>query len=172
MESSILFRRIHGRIIPIRAGLGKRPGRQALTQAATKVISTPSSSLIARQKINQARKSTLKTNGADLKYVALGHGLQVASGLVSGFHLPGKLGAAASIGASVGLDLLSTAAYTKSVANMKGSRVKRLKEFGKHHAIGTALGYATFGGSLLGNPKTRNQMIAFGKSAATRLKLI
>jgi len=150
---SVVFRRIKGKIIPIRQAGEKiatgRVGRRLATSAAVSAAPIAGAAAAIR-----AKPTIKKTSSPNKFYLAAGYGLQVASGIVSGIPTSGTKGFLKGFLASTAIDAASTAAFAKSVQGLRGDRKTKLKAFAKHQAIGSAIGYGVFGATLLRNPRT------------------
>lgn len=143
------FFRRNGKIIPIRA---KAAGMTAGAVATGAVA-------IA------ASKSQAKPTEHKKAFLAAGYGLQVLSGIVSGLPVKGAKGLGANFLASAGIDLASTSAFAKGTLGGSGSRKAKIKDYAKHQATGTALGYATFGATLLAQKSVRKAIFNWGMKA-------
>lgn len=159
----VAFRRVGGRIIPIRNQSSSSMLKKKIAgAAAVSVVGATAGVAGATRTIEK------KTKGPDKNFLALGYGLQVLSGIVSGFPFKGKAGIAMNIGGSIAADLGATAAMARSTASMKGSKREKIKAFAKHQAIGTGIGYAAFGGTLLANPAVRAKLLQWGSKIVLR----
>jgi hypothetical protein len=155
---NVIFRRIKGRIIPIMQDPVKRRVVQGSAAAAVPALGLAS-----------VLRSQGKSEKPSRAWLAAGYGLQVASGLVAGIPSRGAKGVAAAIAGSVALDLASTAAFTKSVSDIKGTKGQKIKEYAKHQTYGTALGYGVFGGTLVLNKQGRARFMKATQSAWRRV---
>jgi hypothetical protein len=163
--AGVTFRRIGNRIVPIKDAanaIAKDPAKRKIASAVA-VGAVGVSSVSAA-----TRKTEKKTNGPDKKFLALGYGLQIASGILSGYPFKGKAGLGLNVGGSFTTDVASTASFAKATASMRGTKKTKLKEYAKHQAIGTGIGYATFGATLLANPAVRSKLAQWGSKLILR----
>ena len=140
------FRRIRGRIVPIKSSQNANAFRVGMVAGkVTKVAEASAPFLIKKQQVKP-----------HFGLQAVGFGASVASGLLSGatFFSGGKK-FWASQAASIGLDIGSTAANVASFAG-KGHLKERAKGAARQEGINLIAGYAAMGGALLANPKARS----------------
>lgn len=145
--SAIQFRRIRGRVVPIRNSTKAKVVGLGISAAAA----TAAGSVVATRD-----KGTNRSPDPLFKYGS--YAAQVASGVVAALPLKGKAGLAFSIGGSVALDAIAAALNANSVAHMRGSKWKKAKVFGEQQAIGTSIGYGVFGASLLARQDVRSKV--------------
>ena len=143
----VMFRRIKGRIVPIRVTA------KAGALGATAVGATVAGSTLAVK-----THGTLKHPDPLFKYGS--YAAQIASGVVAALPTKGKLGFALSIGGSIALDTLAAGLNAKSVAMMKGSKWNKAKAFGEQQAIGTGIGYGVFGAGLIARKDVRAKAVS------------
>lgn len=153
--SGVKFRRIKGRIIPI----FDHPIKRRVIQSGAVAVGGVGGAGMAM------KDSGAKTKGPSSGFLALGYGLQVASGVIAGLPSRGIKGVGANVLGSIGADTLSTLSFAKSVSHMKGSQSKKLKAYATHQAIGTGVGYGVFGAMLLKNPAARASVIKWTSKA-------
>lgn len=157
MSAKIVFRRIRGRIVPIKAtgetvakGIGVGIAAFGARAAARKYDS------IGNQKGIKVRP-ILDT---------LGLGTAVASGAVAAATFSGPLRKVGlGIAASLGLDAISSASAALSVMG-KGKVEERIKQGAKQEARNFLLGNLVFAGGLIGTPANRARAAALAKAAA------
>jgi hypothetical protein len=138
-KGKVVFRRIRGKIVPM-----------AVAGAATVAAGAMAS-----------RSKGGKLSHPDPFYKYASYGTQIASGIVAAIPTKSKLGFALSMGGSVALDSISAALNAKSVAGMKGTKLKKAKAFAQQQAIGTGIGYGVYGAALLSRPDIRGKVASF-----------
>ncbi len=162
--NGISFRRIRGRIIPIRkaaSDLGKSPVKRRIVKAGVAAVAVGAGAL----KATSSGKSKLSRSF----HLAAAYGLQVVSGAVSAIPTRGVARLSAALAGSVVADTLSTASFARAASLTEGSRRTKLKNFAKHQAIGTGVGYATFGAGLLANKNVRAKLASWGAKIAKKV---
>lgn len=162
------FIRVKGRVIPLR-NKATEVLRNPIGRKAAKASAVAGASVMG---IGAAITNSGKKSKEPSKFMlGLGYGLQVASGIISG--LPARSGKAIAlgIGSSIAADTASTAAFAKATSDTRGTKMQKLKQFGKHQAIGTTIGYTVFGATVLANPATRATIAKWTTKIFSRGKL-
>lgn len=166
MSDVIAFRRIHGRIIPVKAGgnpLNKASAGKAARLAGHAAVIGGAGYLASKSN----KKGTLQPNRG---LQAVGFATNVASGILSGATMfsGGKKFWASQAG-SFGLDAVSSTANVASFAG-KGKLKQRAKLAAKQEVINNAAGYAAFGATLLSSAKGRAKLLEYGQKAVSLAK--
>jgi hypothetical protein len=152
--AQIRFRRIRGKIIPIKV--------KAATAAAGAGVGAGAGYLASRS----ADKKPNPTQQSVLKYT--GYGLAAAAGAIGGFPVKSLKGFAKLAGVSFGVDLAANAASVASLKGIKGKKAKA-QEFAKQQAVQFGLGYTTFGAGLLANKAFRRKALKLGKTIVKKV---
>ncbi len=149
-QKGVTFRRIGGRIVPIRASAVLNAGGAAFRTARAGA---------AAHSIRKSQTSTVAPN----KFMAAA---AISSGILSGvlsgatFYSKGKTFAIGQ-GASLGLDFAGAGLSASSYAG-KGKLKQRAIGAAKLEAINQVTGYAALGATLLAQKKTRQHILNFG----------
>jgi hypothetical protein len=163
--NEIAFRRIGGRIVPIKKPTGA--GKSLVSRRVAKgVIATGLSAAAGGALLKPGNGKSPKPNRFKL---GLGYGLQVLSGAIAAAPVKGAARISAAIAGSVAADLSSSAMFASAIKDMRGDRSTKLKQFAKHQAIGTGVGYATFGAGLLANKSVRSKVIGWGSKIVRKV---
>jgi hypothetical protein len=145
INSGTIFRRIGGRIVPIRAGK---------VAAGTAVTAAGVGSMKNKERDQKRGPNRLLQAGS--------LGLNVASGIITSMPVSGFKKIFRNQGIGFGLDSVGTALNAASVKDMTGSKKKKIKEFAKAELRSQAVGYSVFGIGLLSNAKVRKKVSEFG----------
>lgn len=172
--SEIRFRRIRGRIVPIKSA-GAKIGNVATKKGPSKLL-TGSKALVGVTEVIRVSKATASV-GAVLgmrkakvepkrNLQALALGAAVADGVVSGSTFLGTGGLAFFGGqaAAIGLDLVSSSANVASYLG-KGKKKERIRGAIRSEAINTIAGNAAFVGTLFAVPRSRKKIFEYGSKA-------
>lgn len=158
--AEIRFRRIRGRVVPIKTGKALAVGRAV--SGGVKTVKG-AKAIAAGASLGILKKSTV-TPKRGLQ--ALGFATSVADGVLSGATFFG--GGATSFflgqGAGVALSLGSSAANAASYAG-RGHKRARIRGAIRQEAINTVAGNAAFVGTMLAIPSSRRKLIEYGQKA-------
>lgn len=141
----VVFKRIAGRIVPIKAGID---------------VGTTASAAITK------KQSIKKNHGLQAASMASA----VASGVISGATLfsGAKLFA---LGQTAGLGLDFASSGLNASANIgKGHKLKRVKEIARQEGINNIIGYGAMGATILAQRKGREKLIEYSGKVLGHLK--
>jgi len=149
--SQMSFRRIHGRIVPIKGLVAAKTAKDiAITIAAPGI-----------------KKQNVSHNHA-LKF--LSNASAVASGIVSGATLFGGVKSFA-IGQSIGLGLDFGSSGLNAAAHIgKGNKLKRVKEIARNELTNNVIGYGAMAATVLSQRKGREKLIEYSSKVFGHLK--
>lgn len=185
--AGVAFRRVHGRIIPLRKGADgvyKAVSRTdklknaAIKTAAGAVIGTAGAvGYAAGHQGHRIVGGAIGVKGANkvkgisnaaLKYSSTA--LAVVGGIVSGLPFGGGLkGLALGTSVGFGIDAVSTAANAAHATRIEGSKKEKIKAFAKHEAVNAGVGYAAFGATLLAQPAVREKLAQWGAKVLSKV---
>lgn len=162
-KPKIVFRRIRGRIVPIKAqSLGVKLTKVAVAAEKGVKVAHTAGSIAA---YGGLKKVNVKPHRG---FQALGLATAVADGLVSGltFFTPGAKAFVAGQALGIGLGAGSSAANAYSFVG-KGAVKERIKGAARQEGINTILGNAVFAGTLLAVPSSRARIFGGIAKAAS-----
>lgn len=162
----VSFRRIRGKIVPIRRAADKIAS-SPIKRKAVKALAA-SGVIGATVGVGVGVSGTSKAKNRKT-HLAAGYGFQILSGALAAIPTKGVRGLGLNLLGSVGSDIISSANFAKASAGLRGDQRKKLKDFAKHQAIGTGIGYATFGAGLLANKSVRSKALAWGAKIAKKV---
>ena len=145
--SQLAFRRIHGRIVPIRGLVAAKTAKDVAVTAASPAL----------KKQNVSHNKILK---------ATSHTTAIASGIISGATLFGGAKMFA-LGQSIGLGLDFGSSGLNAAAHVgKGQKMKRVKEIARTEFVNNVVGYGAMGVTILAQKKGRQKIVEYAAKTA------
>jgi hypothetical protein len=161
MGSEVAFRRIGGKIIPMRKGAKG-------VYSAKKTLGPRSKAFVAGAAAGSAIGSMQSISTSAIKLASTG--LAIAGGVVSALPFGGGLkGFAKGTAIGLGIDTASTALNAAAAARTPGSKKDKVKAFAKQEAVNIAAGYGAFGATMLANPAVRKKLAEWGARIAGKV---